>query len=263
MPPPNRCAALASNAAVSGMPALQKGRYLAREAKTPADVIRAQTLRALCFGIPNTTLDQDRFDPLCTHVLLEDAISGELRCCFRLLRLLPPAIDSSYSAQFYDLARLQNYPGPALELGRFCIHPGQSDPDILRLAWAFLTQMVDAGGVQLLFGCASLNGTNPTQHLDAFARLHAKHQAPLHWAPSQKSPTRFDFKTELAGHKIDPRRAQTTIPALLRSYLMMGGWVSDHAVYDHDLRTMHVFTAVEIAKIPTARARLLRALAES
>jgi hypothetical protein len=40
----------------------------------------------------------------------------------------------------------------------------------------------------------------------------------------------------------------------------LGGWVSDHAVIDPDLDTLHVFTAVEVARIPPARARALRAL---
>jgi len=51
------------------------------------------------------------------------------------------------------------------------------------------------------------------------------------------------------------------MPPLLRTYLMMGGWVSDHAVIDADLGTLHVFTGLEIAAIPPARKRLLRAVA--
>jgi hypothetical protein len=41
----------------------------------------------------------------------------------------------------------------------------------------------------------------------------------------------------------------------------MGGWVSDHAVIDAEMATLHVFTGVEITTIPPARKRLLRALA--
>jgi hypothetical protein len=41
----------------------------------------------------------------------------------------------------------------------------------------------------------------------------------------------------------------------------MGGWVSDHAVIDRQMNTLHVFTGLEIAAIPPNRARLLRALA--
>ena len=51
------------------------------------------------------------------------------------------------------------------------------------------------------------------------------------------------------------------MPPLLRTYLLMGGWVSDHAVVDRDLNTLHVFTALEIRAIPPARARLLRGVA--
>ena len=51
------------------------------------------------------------------------------------------------------------------------------------------------------------------------------------------------------------------MPPLLRSYLALGGWVGDHAVLDRDLGTMHVFTGVEVRRIPAARARALRRLA--
>jgi hypothetical protein len=49
------------------------------------------------------------------------------------------------------------------------------------------------------------------------------------------------------------------MPPLLRTYLMMGGWVSDHAVVDDHMNTLHVFTGVEIGAIPPVRKRLLRA----
>ena len=41
----------------------------------------------------------------------------------------------------------------------------------------------------------------------------------------------------------------------------MGGWVSDHAVVDAEMNTLHVFTGVEIGAIPAARARALRLVA--
>jgi putative hemolysin len=50
------------------------------------------------------------------------------------------------------------------------------------------------------------------------------------------------------------------MPPLLRTYLTMGGWVSDHAVIDRQLNTLHVFTGVEIAAIPPVRKRLMRAV---
>jgi putative hemolysin len=67
----------------------------------------------------------------------------------------------------------------------------------------------------------------------------------------------FPFAAKLR-RKPDLKRAMATLPPLLRSYLMLGGWVSDHAVIDQDLNTLHVFTGLEIAAVPPARARLLR-----
>jgi putative hemolysin len=60
--------------------------------------------------------------------------------------------------------------------------------------------------------------------------------------------------------KPDLKKANAAMPPLLRTYLMMGGWVSDHAVIDHQMDTLHVFTGLEISAIPPARKRLLRAL---
>ncbi|QCO57976.1 GNAT family N-acetyltransferase (plasmid) [Pseudorhodobacter turbinis] len=237
---------------------LRKGRYLVREAVGVHDLARAHALRALCFQAP----DQDAFDARCTHILVEDTHSDTLVCCFRVLSMAARDISHSYSAQFYDLTRLSSYQGQVLELGRFCIHPDHTDPDILRMAWAWLTGRVDAEGITLLFGCASFAGAVADVHLDAFAYLHSRHRAPAAWRPGVKAGQVFEFGSGLDGHGGDVLRAKAGLPPLLRSYLGMGGWVSDHAVFDRDLGTMHVFTAVEIALIPPMRATLLRAWAK-
>jgi putative hemolysin len=246
------------------MLSLSKGRYRARFSGDPEDIARAQRLRYLAFiaargGHREGGLDADGFDPLCTHVLVEEARTGTLVCCFRLLPLKGGAeIGRSYSAQYYELSALQRFEGPMVEMGRFCIHPEWRDPDILRVAWGAMTAFVDREGVELLFGCSSFLGTEAEGYMDAFALLRERHLAPRRWWPRVKAPEVFRFARRLAGRKPDPKRAMLGMPPLLRTYLVMGGWVSDHAVVDRDLNTMHVFTGLEIRKVPPARARLLR-----
>ena len=244
----------------------RKGSYEVSLAAGADDIRAAQRLRWLCFVgngqicAPTAALDADDHDEVCAHVLIEDTRSGQLVACFRLLHLASGAdIDRSYSAQYYNLSALRDFPAPMVELGRFCVHPARSDPDILRLAWAALTQHVDEAGVELLFGCSSFLGTDATQHEDAFAMLLERHIAPKRWLPRVKAPEVFRFARLL--RRPDPRRAMAAMPPLLRTYLMMGGWVSDHAVMDRQLGTMHVFTGVEIKAIPPGRARALRQLA--
>ena len=241
------------------MLALSKGRYVARMAVGAADLGAAQGLRARAFGAAR---DGDAFDAICRHVLVEDRTTGTLVCCFRLLPLASgAAIGGSYSAQFYDLAALAAYPGAMLEIGRFCTHPDWHDPDIVRMAWGALTRLVDAGGARMLFGCSSFQGTRAEAYREAFGLLAAGHLAPPQWRPRVKAPDVVRFAETPRRCPPDLRRGLQEMPPLLRSYLAIGGWVSDHAVVDRDLSTLHVFTALEISAIPPARAKALRAVA--
>lgn len=239
---------------------LDKGHLVARLATTPGDIVRAQELRHICFfaarGLSRPGgRDRDDFDDRCRHVLIEDA-GGRLLACFRVMVLPAARIAESYSAQFYDLAALSRYPHPILELGRFCSHPAAQDPDLLRLAWAAITGLVDGDGAGLLFGCTSFAGADAGLHRVALAHLAAHHLAPSAWAPRAKG-----LALALPTGAVDARAALSAMPPLLRSYIGMGGWVSDHAVIDLAMDTVHVFTALEVARIPAARARALRALA--
>lgn len=243
---------------------LDKGHLVARLAETPADIARAQGLRHLCFlaarGLSRPGgRDHDSFDDRCRHVLIEGG-GGQILACFRVLVLPATQITDSYSAQFYDLTALARYPHQVMELGRFCSHPAAQDPDLLRLAWAAITRLVDAERAGLLFGCTSFAGADPGLHGPALSHLAAHHLAPLAFAPRPKGVS-VPLPLPLPDGAGDPRAALAAMPPLLRSYLGMGGWVSDHAVIDPALDTVHVFTALEVARIPAARARALRALA--
>ena len=244
------------------MRGLRKGRYDARLAEGAADIRAAQELRTLAFRAGQGALDADPFDERCRHILVHDTRDGTLVCCFRLLPLAGGAsIEQSYSAQFYELSALSTFSGPMVEMGRFCIHPDYKDPDILRVAWGAMTRFVGDTGVEMLFGCSSFQGTEAEQYMDAFALLKDRHLAPKTLLPRIKAPKVFKFASKLRRFKPDAKRAMLGMPPLLRTYLMMGGWVSDHAVVDQDLNTLHVFTGLEIKSIPENRKRLLRATA--
>ncbi len=239
---------------------LNRGRYRARLAQTGRDIAAAQALRTLAFGTLQT--DHDAYDARCAHVLIEDMhTDGHLVCCFRMLTMQDGSeIGQSYSAQFYDLSALNDFTSPMVEMGRFCIHPDWTDPDILRVAWGAMTAYVDQNGVEMLFGCSSFAGTETAEYLDAFAMLKHRHLAPKRWLPRVKAPDVFRFAARLR-RRPNVKQAMLRMPPLLRTYLMMGGWVSDHAVVDRRMNTLHVFTGLEIGAIPPARKRLLRTLA--
>lgn len=253
------------------MAGMQRGRYSVRFAQTPADIKAAQELRFRTFIAGRETaqddaraagLDADEFDHVCEHVLVEDRKTGTLVCCFRFLPLANGSqIDRSYSARYYDLSGLSEYKGQMVEMGRFCIDPSYKDAAIIRVAWAAMTAYVDENNVDLLFGCSSFHGTQADKYMDAFALLKERHLAPKRWLPRVKAPKVFQFAANLRLRKPNLKAAMLGMPPLLRTYLVMGGWVSDHAVVDNDLNTLHVFTGLEVKRVPPSRARLLRATA--
>ncbi|HUF86449.1 MAG TPA: GNAT family N-acyltransferase [Thermohalobaculum sp.] len=247
------------------MTVFRTGRYAARLAQTQADLRRCQRLRHLAFiearglGRRAGAVDSDEFDARCRHVMVEQAATGTLVCCYRILALNDGSeIARSYSARHYDLERLARYPGRMVEMGRFCVHPAWRDPNIVRTAWGAMSRVVDETGVELIFGCSSFHGVDAEAYRDAFALLGQKHLAPRRWLPRVKAPEVFRFARRLAPGRPDIGRALRLMPPLLRSYLLMGGWVSDHAVIDAELNTLHVFTGIEVSRVPEARVRLMR-----
>ena len=223
-----------------------------------SDIVKAQYFRGQIFR--GGKIDEDPLDERAIHGLIHDQ-TGKLVCVFRMLILdTQTDLDQSYSSQFYGLDGLKDIGGRALELGRFCVDPNESHPDIIRLAWAELTQYIYENNIQLLFGCSSFQGTDIHAHAEALALLKERHLAPKPRLPMIKAPKVFEFAKRFRFKKPDLKLAQKAMPPLLRSYLMMGGWVSDHAVIDHDLGTVHVFTGVEVSKIPPARKRLFEGL---
>lgn len=243
-------------------------KYRARLAETDVDVRACQRLRHLAFrearGLDThdgTGLDVDEFDPHCRHMMVEEVRTGDLVCTFRMMPLNNGSeISQSYSAKYYNLAALTEYPGKMVEMGRFCLAPGYKDPAIIRSAWGAMTRFVDDEGVELLFGCSSFHGVDAEEYRDAFALLKEKHLAPSRWLPRVKAPKVFQFARNLRLRRPNMKLALGRMPPLLRTYLVMGGWVSDHAVIDTDLNTLHVFTGIEIARVPSKRAKLLRGL---
>ena len=245
------------------MQVIRIGRYRVRIASSKSDIHASQQLRYLAFGTASaeTEIDSDRFDAFCTHFLVEEVTYGQLLCSFRMLPLPSgQEFSHSYSAQFYGFSDLDALSGPMVELGRFCLHPDAHDPDIIRTAWAAMTRYVDENNVKFMFGCASFFGNDARQYQDAFALLNEKHLAPKKHNPIAKANNIYRFDDDAPKVGFDRKQALQQMPPLLRTYLAMGGWVSDHAVVDTHMNTLHVFIGLEIAAIPAARKQWLRAL---
>jgi putative hemolysin len=187
--------------------------------------------------------------------MITDATGGIVATARLFLMQTGAQAKVSYAAQSYDLSGFSRIDAPILELGRFCIASDVIDADVLRVAWGALTQLVDEKGVAMLFGCTSFAGMDPARYGRVFARLQARHLGPVELRPLARTRQVIPF-AHVSPAGSDP------MPPLLRTYLAMGGWVSDHAVIDPKMNTLHVFTCLAVTSVPPSRAAALRALAQ-
>lgn len=229
--------------------------------RDPAHIAAAQHLRHRAFfGGPGR--DQDGFDAECDHGLVTTGSGRPALAGFRLRTVTgPDDLAHCYTAQAYDLRGWREMPFPMVEVGRFCLDPDQDHPDTLRAAWAGIARYVDARGAGLLFGCASFAGCDPAAHKAALSLLARRHLGPAALQPGRRAAQTHSL-TPSVPPGWEARQAMAQVPPLLRSYLRMGGWVSDHAVIDPRMQTLHVLTVVEVARIPAIRKSALLRLAQ-
>lgn len=241
---------------VFGAP-LQQGGWRLRLAGSD-DMPAILALRARAFGRAAGVSDADAADAQSLHFHLSRDLAGAPPLATLRLRLHhnAAALLAGYAARFYDLRALAGAGGTTLELGRLCTEPGAGEADLLRLIWAGVARVALQTGAARLIGCTSFSGTDPVPLAPALALLAARHQGPSALRPGLKAAE----TAPLAGALPDPAAA-ALLPPLLRAYLAMGGWVSDHLVIDRDLGTCHVFTCVEINRMPAGRRRILTQMA--
>ncbi len=83
-----------------------------------------------------------------------------------------------YSAAEYDIAPLVAYPGEILELGRSCVDAGYRARPVMQLLWSGIAAYVFHHDIALMFGCASLPGTDPEALAAPLSYLYYHHLAP-------------------------------------------------------------------------------------
>ncbi|MCE2509462.1 MAG: GNAT family N-acetyltransferase [Alphaproteobacteria bacterium] len=199
--------------------------------------------------------DFDSFDEDCDHVLVIDHdrvegndFSNAVVGTYRLIRSEMAARHGGfYSAGEYDLSRLMEYPGRLLELGRSCVDANYRSRATMELLWRGIGAYVEYYDVDVLFGCASLIGTDPEEHAEVLTYLRKYHLAPPAIRPKALADRYVPMKTL---DEVDTKRALASLPTLIKGYLRLGGFVGDGAVIDEQFNTTDVCVVVKRDLVP-------------
>jgi putative hemolysin len=230
-----------------------------RIAETPWELDAAQALRYRVFydemgahptaGIAALQRDADEYDEVADHLLVIDHARGEgaegVVGTYRLIRRPAAArVGGFYSANEYDIGLIEAFPGEILELGRSCVDIAYRTRPTLQLLWRGIAAYVFKHRIDLMFGCASLHGTDADALAPQLTYLWHNHLAPPALRP-RALPHRYVEMRRMAPDAIDLKTVLNELPPLIKGYLRLGGFVGDGAVTDEQFNTTDVCVVVK------------------
>ena len=264
---------------------IEVGRYTVRLAETEDEVAAAQALRYQVFveemGAKASPEDvalkreRDRFDPFCDHLILVDegepeqsAEDGgeasapsraegpsEIVGVYRLLRS-SVARDGAggepgpgfYTSGEYDLSKIEAHQGETLELGRSCVAAHHRGTAAMQLLWLALSQYIIIHKIDVMFGTASFHGSEIEPLKIPLSFLHHHYLAPEELRPRAVEGHYVDMN--LLSEEEAPRgEAMRLMPALMKGYLRLNGFVGDGAYIDYEFNTVDVCLVMDTEKI--------------
>ncbi|WP_293337313.1 GNAT family N-acyltransferase [Parvibaculum sp.] len=267
-----------AKAATSPVSYGRKGALEVRLARSPREIDAAQAVRYRVFyeemsATPDDATraskrDADRFDEICDHLLVVDhslvpegeSAPGEdggdlppeaVVGCYRLLRQeVAERNGGFYTANEYDIAPLlaRHADLNFLELGRSCVLKPYRNKPTVELLWHGIMHYVTAHDLDVMFGCASFEGTDPAALAAPLSYLHHHHAAPDDWKV-RALPHLYVEMNRMAEADLDPREALRALPPMIKGYLRAGCYIGEGAVIDYQFGTTDVLILFPVAQI--------------
>ena len=226
--------------------------YAARLASTKDEVWAAQALRFEVFNLElnegleqsfTTGLDEDPFDAVCDHLVVEYVPSKQIVGTYRLQSgRNAQACLGYYSEQEFEFETFERLRTEIVEAGRACVHRQHRNLVVLGLLWKGIAEYAQRQSARYLLGCSSISSQDPSVGASTYAQLCRRHLA----APEYRTRPRPEFECAL-----DRLAAETPpVPKLLRAYLTIGAKICGPPALDRHFKTIDFLTMVELVSLP-------------
>jgi putative hemolysin len=226
--------------------------YAARLANCAEEVRAAQSLRFEVFNLElneglaqsyASGLDEDPFDAVCDHLIVEHLPSRQVVGTYRLQTGLNAAANLGYySAQEFDFTPYEPSRAQTVELGRACVHIQHRNLVVLGMLWKGIADYAQQRSARYLLGCSSITSQDPAVGASAYSELCRKNLAGPSWR-TRPLPEYECSLRQLAGEPVK-------IPKLLRAYLSVGAKICAPPALDRSFQTIDFLTLLDLATLP-------------
>jgi putative hemolysin len=227
-------------------------RYKVRLASNMEEIRAAQALRFEVFNLElkeglaesfATHRDQDPFDAVCDHLVVEHLPSGSIVGTYRLQTGTRAGKGLGYySAQEFEFGVFEQFRHEILELGRACVHREHRNLVVLGLLWKGIADYAMQHGSRYLIGCSSLTSQDAAAGASAYANLCRRHLAPSVYRTRPRPA--FDCPLYVLSDDAP------SIPKLLRAYLTIGAKICGPPALDRQFKTIDFLTLLDFHALP-------------
>ncbi len=258
------------------------GQLEARLATTKAEIEAVQRLRYEVFyremsadpspEMAATGRDFDRYDDFADllfvldHSMRDADGKAPVIGTYRLLRReVALKHGGFYTSSEYDISNMLANARPDaryLELGRSCVLKSHRTSAPFQLLWRGLMVYLLRHDIELMFGCASLPGTDPKALALQLAYLHHFHPIPAAERVRAR-PELYVSMDLMPKDQVNESEALRTLPPLVKGYIRAGASIGDGAVIDHQFGTTDVFIYFPVSRVdPRYMARFKKGIVQ-
>lgn len=235
-------------------PTHENSKIIVRLARNKDEIEASQRLRYKVFyeeyaAIPTEEMisakrDINAFDDITDHLIVIDkSIQNEddqIVGTYRLLRQeIAEAHGKFYTSDEYNIDALVTSGTKLLELGRSCVLPEYRTRPVIQKLWEGIAGYIAQHNIGLMFGCASIPGTDVDSISKSLAYLYHYHLAPENIRPV----TLPEHYVSMALHEkenISKKEAIASLPPLIKGYLRLGAVIGDGAFIDRQWNSIDV-----------------------
>src|SRR5262245_53303027 len=155
--------------------------YATRLARSRDEVRAAQALRFEVFNLElneglqesyATGLDEDPFDAVCDHLIVEHLPSNQIVGTYRMQTGLNAGENLGYySAREFEFDVFETARAQIVELGRACVHRQHRNLVVLGLLWKGVADYARSWKARYLLGCSSITSQDPAIGASAYTDL--------------------------------------------------------------------------------------------
>jgi putative hemolysin len=233
-------------------------RYAVSIAQTDEEINQALELRYRVFYKElerkfnsSESIDQDKFDDQCHHLIVKEKVSGKVVGTYRL-QTYEQAVagEGFYSETLFNLADLpDDVLAKSFEVGRACIEGEHRSGRVLFLLWKGFAGYLKHFDKRYLLGSLGIPADSPEEGLAIYQEFLDDGIINDDYQISAKEI----YHRDNAGDK-PSRKEQFEVPGLLQNYISVGCDIISKPAYHKELNLFYVMIFLDIESI-TERTR--------